>query len=520
MTLAGTIHVAHQAGIVHRDLKPSNVLYTWDGVPKITDFGLAKRIDSDVGHTQTGQVMGSPSYMAPEQARGHSRNVGPAADVYALGAILYEMLTGRPPFKGETAVETMRQVVDDEPVSPSRLVPRVSRDLETICLSCLQKEPARRYASAQALADDLSRWLRGEPIQARRHPLWERAAKWSRRHKVAAIFLVITTVALPALVAGGFTIQQQKANWLLAQGIAGRGFIEESRSAHSGEELNQAEIDLTTFRDRIRQEGRLRELRIWIEKELSSVKGRRAELENRGSRVAREQSERKQLDTFRELRDQARFHDTRVTGLDAACNDAATRRAAEAAFDLISASGPGEFRVPATMPASWTGLEQTEVAASCYELLLILAAAEPSAEAGLHRLDQAARLRPATTAYHLRRATCLSRAGRESEAKHERELAQASGVVTAFDHYLIGQERYKRGEWRAAASSFYRAIQLETDHFWAQCFWSVCCLQLKQFSEAKTGLNACLQRAAAPALALPTARFCVLRTGRAGPRTD
>ncbi len=143
ITLARAVHVAHQSGIIHRDLKPTNVLYTTDGVPKITDFGLAKRLDSDGELTDSGQIMGSPSYMAPEQARGHSRKVGPAADVYALGAMLYEMLTGRPPFKGETPIETVRQVIDDDPVAPSQLVPRVPRDLETICLKCLHKEPAR-----------------------------------------------------------------------------------------------------------------------------------------------------------------------------------------------------------------------------------------------------------------------------------------------------------------------------------------------------------------------------------------
>ena len=153
--LARAVDFAHQAGIIHRDLKPSNVLYASDGVPKITDFGLAKRIDSDDHQTESGQIMGSPSYMAPEQARGHSRDVGPAADIYALGAILYEMLTGRPPFKGETPMETVRQVIDDEPVPPSRLVPRVARDLETICLKCLHKEPHKRFESAEALARDL-----------------------------------------------------------------------------------------------------------------------------------------------------------------------------------------------------------------------------------------------------------------------------------------------------------------------------------------------------------------------------
>ncbi len=180
ITLARAVHVAHEAGIIHRDLKPANVLYTADGVPKITDFGLAKRVDSDEGHTQSGQIMGSPSYMAPEQARGHSRNVGPAADVYALGAILYEMLTGRPPFKGATPMETVRQVIDDDPVTPSRLVPRVPRDLETICLKCLQKDRAALWIGTGP-GGRLERYLDGEPIEARRTPAWERAAKWARR---------------------------------------------------------------------------------------------------------------------------------------------------------------------------------------------------------------------------------------------------------------------------------------------------------------------------------------------------
>src|SRR5271157_4823977 len=166
------MQVAHDAGIVHRDLKPPNILFTADGVPKITDFGLAKRLESDSNQTETGQIMGSPSYMAPEQARGHTKDVGPAADIYALGAIFYEMLTGRPPFKGETPMETVRQVTDDEVVPPSRLVPRVARDLETICLKCLNKEQSRRYRSALALAEDLERFLAGNPIKARRTPLW------------------------------------------------------------------------------------------------------------------------------------------------------------------------------------------------------------------------------------------------------------------------------------------------------------------------------------------------------------
>ncbi len=167
-TLARAVHAAHRAGVVHRDLKPSNILLTAQGVPKVSDFGLAKLMDADVGRTVTGQVLGSPSFMAPEQAEGRSKHVGPAADIYALGSILYQALTGRPPFLGESQLETLKLVVSNEVVPPCRLRPDVPRDLETICLKCLEKEPSRRYADALALADDLRRHLDGRPILARR----------------------------------------------------------------------------------------------------------------------------------------------------------------------------------------------------------------------------------------------------------------------------------------------------------------------------------------------------------------
>jgi len=197
------VHEAHRLGVVHRDLKPGNVLLTADGVPKVSDFGLAKSLTAESGLTLTESTLGTPGYMAPEQAAGHARLVGPPADVYALGAILYELTTGRPPFRAATPLETMEQARSIEPVPPCRLQPSFPRDLETICLKCLRKEPDRRYASAAELGADLRRFLAGEPILARAVPTWERALKWARRRPVPAALGAALLLALAGLLAQG-----------------------------------------------------------------------------------------------------------------------------------------------------------------------------------------------------------------------------------------------------------------------------------------------------------------------------
>jgi len=196
--VAGAVHHAHQRGILHRDLKPSNVLVDTQGEPHVADFGLAKRVEGDSGVTRSGAVVGTPSYMAPEQARA-VKTLTTSADVYSLGAILYDGLTGRAPFRGDDVVATLMKVVNEEPTPPRSLEKNIDRDLETICLKCLEKEPARRYGSAEALADDLSRWLRGEPIHGRATSRMERAWRWCRRNPSVAALL--TTVAL-SLVTG------------------------------------------------------------------------------------------------------------------------------------------------------------------------------------------------------------------------------------------------------------------------------------------------------------------------------
>jgi WD40 repeat protein/tRNA A-37 threonylcarbamoyl transferase component Bud32 len=198
--LARALHTAHLADIVHRDIKPANILMTSDGVPKVGDFGLAKRLDADGDRTLSGAILGTPQYMAPEQAVGKSNAIGPYTDVYALGVVLFEMLTGHVPFRGMSKIDVLQQVTKDEPPSVRRFNAKAPRDLETICLKCLQKEPARRYGSALELAEDLERFLAGEPILARRSSLWERGVKWARRRPAMATLFSVLLLSFAAAV--------------------------------------------------------------------------------------------------------------------------------------------------------------------------------------------------------------------------------------------------------------------------------------------------------------------------------
>jgi serine/threonine protein kinase/tetratricopeptide (TPR) repeat protein len=506
--LARAMHFAHQKGIVHRDLKPANVLLaaacgfavaasdTANAtpqagiVPKITDFGLAKHLDGNSGATQSGAVVGTPSYMAPEQAAGKASQVGPAADTYALGAILYEALTGRPPFKGTTPLVTLDQVISQEPVAPRRLQPAIPRDLETICLKCLEKEPTKRYATALDLALDLRRFLDGEAIQARPASLPARAGRWMRRRPALAALLLFLSLAPAALVALllwhdrdlAVKLDHARTSAALSQHKAdGEALLRKGQAARAAGDLQSAKHYFADAVEKVDAEPSLAELR-------AEAQRGRDEAQRLLDQQARRAQARARYDEFRKKRDEALFHESQFTGLAPAANVRATRTAARQALDLIASAAD----------------EPPDIAAGCYELLLILARAvarpvegeEAALQAGaaLRLLDQAARLRPPTRALHLGRAACLSRLNDPAAAARESALARGLEPADAVDHFLLGGECAHRKELPQAVAHFKSALRLEPDSFWAPYYLAVCALQMQQPEQAEPSLTLCQSR--------------------------
>jgi len=457
--LARAVHHAHEQQIVHRDLKPANVLLARSdahrGVrlggaddagyfePKITDFGLAKLLDNPLvagdstptGYPTVGPV-GTPPYMAPEQASrsggAYAASVGGgrATDVYALGAILYEMLTGRPPFLAASVYETLQQVIALEPVPPRRLQPQVPRDLDTICLACLRKEPHRRYATAMELADDLRRYLEGRPIRQRPAALWAPAVKWAKRRPAAAAWVMLGAVAFFGLMAGGLYYLDHRNEWARRSAVDRYREFARSRdeALFQGTLLTAARVtpddravsDPTAARDA-------------IEKALAagglSAKG--------GSSVA-----------------------------DAHLTDAERADVAAGCYEFL------------------VGLADTTDQTTPKE-------GGEAAEA-LRRLDRLGSLAPPSRAFHLSRARLLDRLGDTPAAADERRRADDLPPVSAGDHYLTGMDRYRAGDMAQAIRSFRAAVSLQPNHSEAHCFLAICALNAGRPAEALATLTACI----------------------------
>jgi eukaryotic-like serine/threonine-protein kinase len=547
-TVARAVHHAHECGVIHRDLKPANILLqltndqgsmikqegqpadlvigNWSLViPKVTDFGLAKRLDGPPSQTRTGVVLGTPSYMAPEQAQGQSKAVGPAADVWALGAILYECLTGRPPFRAVTPMDTLLQVIQDDPVPPARLQPTCPRDLETICLKCLQKDPHRRYASAEELADDLRRFLNGEPIRARPTGVWERSVKFVRRHPAIAALVAVSTLAalVLALVGVGYVAGLEEAvkKGRISEGklrdtndqlvrvtvrAKYRPLLDQARTALASKAVKDKQLDSAETLARevqaaVRNEPALADLKTEAKAQLEEVGRLRGALNNY-----------QQL--FRKL-DEALFQLNRqlFTGLDGAESLMKARKEAREALALFRVNSEAEGGP--VLDRDYSPQEKEQITLGCYRTLLILADAlvrpsflpavggqrAPVDRGALRRalliLDRANRLVPPTRAYlawRLRRARYLAQLGETVEAREARAASAGLRPVDPFDAFLVGSDRWLEGQKpQQALRELEDALSGDGDLFWARLILAVG-LKPRDPAQARAHLTVCISQ--------------------------
>lgn len=503
--LARAMHYAHQRRIIHRDLKPTNILLTADGTLKISDFGLAKIQESaEESLSQTGLILGTASYMAPEQAWGKIHEIGPITDVYALGAILYETMTGRAPFVGTNSMETVEQVRTQEPLPPGRLQPKLPRDLETICLKCLQKEQHRRYPSALALADDLRRFINREPIQARRVPAWERGYKWVRRRPALATALALGVLTVLS-AAGGFAQYQQhqikeKDQQLHLNDLRAdvRTWISSGKEAIAIEQWEKAQDSLGKAVALSASES-LEDLKEQAEKLLETVTPRLEEKLGHAKANTR-------MKQFEELRNDAFYYVIRSAGENAEEYLDRTISSARGALDVFGLDNSNETLV---LDRYFSAAQKADIDKACYELRLVMAEAMASArvtEESAKRAQQALRIldqtkkqaasshRPAYKAYYLLRARVLESLNRKSEADAETASARQCQPAGAFDFFLLGDAAYKQqGDLDQAAMLFSEALRKEPDQFWSRYFLSVCYIGQMRFDLARDGLTACLK---------------------------
>jgi tetratricopeptide (TPR) repeat protein len=512
-TLARAIQYAHERGVIHRDLKPANVLLTADGTPKVADFGLAKRVgDGDSSQTQAGTILGTPSYMAPEQAEGEIHAVGPLADVYALGSVLYHLLTGRPPFQGAKMLETLQLVRTREPVPVRQLQPSVPRDLETVCLKCLEKPPAKRYASAAALADDLGRFLADEPIRARPVGRAERLWRWGRKNPrtaalAAAVAVLLTSVGALAAVTAARAGRERAA--VAEAGHLARLRLDQAAAAAAAGDARRAADVLDAPDSRVETAPALADLR--------------AERDALRAQVALFAEFKKRVDAARYA---ALFGARAPAPSGAGQAPRATprrssqeaRRVCQQALELYEAidqrSGPAEHGLPPLDPAQEQLFREdvfdAHILAAQAEWNLNLATADPEARRRTARrvidwLNRLEALMPPTWTLYNRRTFYWEVLGDAGAARADQRRAAAVTPNAAVDHFWLGVDNYVQGEaargrgeaneaqkhYRRAMAECAKLLRLRPDHFWGYFEWAICQERVGNSQEALVGFTAC-----------------------------
>jgi serine/threonine protein kinase/predicted Zn-dependent protease len=502
------IAYAHRQGVIHRDIKPANILLTSDGIPKVTDFGLAKRLETDSGQTKSGTLMGTPNYMAPEQAAGKTKEVGPLSDQYALGAVLYEMLTGRPPLVGTTILETLDLVQNKEPLPPSRLQPGVPRDLETICLKCLQKEPAKRYSSTDALADDLRRYLHDRPIQARPVSRTERAWRWCKRNPRSAL---LTSLAVLLLLTAGAAFSALAVNNARQKAAEARRRDEDQKAIDQTRELARQRLDQATEIIKTGDARHALELLRWSTPLLETA----PELDDIRTEMNTLRSQLEVYGEFKRILDNARFASRFGSRRLKQQSQEDCRDLVRLDTEIRERTGKGSAGLP-PLNAEQQQLFQEDV----FEAYLIAALVETdlaqntdaatrkaAAQRAIDWLDQADRILPGTRVVYARRAACWAMVGNAKADKEDVERALKTVPTSAVDHFWHGfahhlraNEARSKGDSKGA-QEFYRQeiaeyaafLQMRPDHFWGYFNWANCQVELGNLHDALIGFTACLR---------------------------
>jgi serine/threonine protein kinase/tetratricopeptide (TPR) repeat protein len=496
--LSRAMYYAHQQNIIHRDLKPANILVTPDGVPKITDFGLAKRLEEteESSQTRTGTLMGTPSYMSPEQAEGRTRDIGPLSDQYTLGAILYEMLTGRPPFLGATLLDTIQQVRRQEPVPPTQLQAKTPHDLEVICLKSLQKEPSKRYGHAGELADDLRRFLRGEPIRARPVSLPERTWRWCRRNpRLASLYSAVCMLMLLAMVIGSVLgvrmLREQQAVTRIRDQAERQ--LQDATAAIYGGDIRRAN-DLLQWSDPLLDSAAaLSEQRDGLDQLRTSVKeyGHFKELLDNvrfayifGSRSSRQQMEqgREQCRQLLELYDSIEQGRNSLPPL----NAEQAQLFKDDVFDMFLVSA----------------LIESELSKNAD-----VALQQQAAQQAIDWLNRAEKIQPGMRTLYAHRSGFRGTLGQREAADEDFRKARSITPTSAIDHFWHGYAEHLRGQGENArgeeekAQEFFRAeiaeyaalLQQHPDHFWGHLSWAVAKVQLGDLQDALIGFTNCIR---------------------------
>ncbi|NBY03172.1 MAG: serine/threonine-protein kinase, partial [Planctomycetes bacterium] len=505
---------AHSKQIIHRDLKPANVLVTKDGIGKIADFGLAKKMDADDGKTRAGSIMGTPSYMPPEQASGETADIGPLADIYSLGAMFYEFLTGKPPFRGTTLLQTLEDVRNKEPIAPNVLVASVPLDLQTICLKCLEKDKAKRYPTADELADDIERFIKGEPILARPVSVYTKTLKWAKRNQAKAALIAVSAVAAVAIFLGSIFVMvlakkaeaSAKNEEILAKKELARDQAIALELDGIRNETTPALISAKTLFD----EKKFEEAKDILVKVVAKTSGKDLlkEIYDPSNALLMQTEARikatSDIDNFAKHYDEAFFHSADTMGNRTEARENSISEAAKG-LALVGVNYIEDKKYELKLPDHLSGAEKELLKDEALELAIIIArrnamplpdiSAEELKKRSLESLEimeKTLGFAKENHIFHLIKGDLLKTLSQFPEAQAEFQKAKAIAPVRASEFFFLGLGAFNQNDYAAAQEFFEKSLRKDPEMFWSNFLTAVCQVRQEQWGAARASLTSCI----------------------------